>query len=125
MNRADPSHVIRSVAILLFVAFATTPVKSWDERADEGKAAPAKDSAPAATLEELAARLKKIDGVDVALRTSRTGSLFESRREIAVKSRKWDNAFLTYFVIPSLPADKIGERPADFAGALAVEVIAA
>ncbi|MGE5191801.1 MAG: SecDF P1 head subdomain-containing protein [Deltaproteobacteria bacterium] len=125
MNRRPAYQLIRIVAILLFAGSTAVPVRSWDGPPDDGKAAAAKIPPVAGTLEEVAGRLKKIEGVEVALRPSKTGISFEARRDIAVKSRNWDKTLsTTFFVIPSLPTDKVGAPPADFTGSLAVEVIA-
>ena len=90
--------------------------------ADEAKAAAAKLSAPAETLEAVAALLKKAVGIDWRVSNSRAG--FGSRHNIAVNLRTWYNAEVPYMVTPASPADQVGERPADFRGAAAVEVIA-
>ncbi|MGE5192997.1 MAG: hypothetical protein ACM3U2_10880, partial [Deltaproteobacteria bacterium] len=124
MNRSLASLPIRVAALLLISSFAAAPVAALAGQVDDGKAAGAKISAAPKTIEDVVARLQKVEGLEVALRSSKTGSAFESRREIAVKSRNWGTMSLTFFVVPSLRADKIGERPADFTGALAVEVIA-
>ena len=85
--------------------------------ADEGKGAAAKLSAPAETLEAIAARLKKAVGIDWPVSKSAAG--FGSRRHVEVNLRTWYNTAVPYMVsMPASPADQIGERPADYNGAL-------
>ena len=90
--------------------------------ADEGKGAAAKLSVPAETLEAVAARLKKAVGIDWPVSKSAAG--FGSRRHIEVNLRTWYNTVVPYMVTPASPADQVGDRPADYNGAFAVEVIA-
>src|SRR5262249_52223948 len=124
MKRLNVSHMLTTVMMLALGGLLVTPASSGDGPADRGPPAPARGQAPAGTLEEAAARLKKIAGVDVDFRPTKGGSRFESRREIVIGCRNWDRMPFAFFVAPALPADKEGERPADFTGATAVEIIA-
>jgi hypothetical protein len=125
MNRSLTSLAVRIAALLLFCLIVAAPVAGLAGEPEEVKAASAIVSAVPQTMEDVVARLQKVGGLEVAQRSSKTGNAFDSRREIAVKSRNWDKTLATtFFVVPSLPTDKVGAPPADFTGAIAVEVIA-
>jgi hypothetical protein len=124
MNRSLTSPAVRIAALLLFSLIVAAPVAGLAGQREEVKAAAAIVSAVPQTIEDVVARLQKVGGLEVALGSSKTGSAFDSRREIAVKSRNWDKTLsTTFFVVPSLPTEKVGSPPADFTGAIAVEVI--
>jgi hypothetical protein len=124
MMRSLASLAITIVVPLLIYSSSAVNVAAQTGQADDGNT-DSKIAAAPKTIEDVAARLRKVEGLDVALRSSNVGSSFESRREIVVKLRNWDKSFSTsFFVVPSLTTDATGAPPADFTGALAVEVIA-
>src|SRR5258706_235503 len=102
---------LAKLVALLSVAFAAAPVRCDDRPPDEANAAAERVSAAAETLEDAAARLKAIEGVAVDLRRLKAGSRSDSRRQIGIEFPNWDRTPVRMFVFPSLPTDKIGERP--------------
>jgi hypothetical protein len=125
MKRIVLSPAMPMIAMLVWSVMLAAPALSSDRASDGDAATPESAAAVPRTMEEALARLKKIAGVDVDFRPTKGGSLFESRREIVVGCLNWDQMPCAFFVVPALPTDKEGARPADFTGATAVETIAA
>lgn len=112
------------VAPLLLTSFMAGRSHSA-ERASDGILTPLTYcSAPADALEEAAARLEKVDGVNAERLPTKNGNPFESRRAIAVRFRNWNDLPMTLHVVPALPGDRDGQPPEDYRGALVAEVIA-
>jgi hypothetical protein len=123
MHRAVACYSIAILRILCLISLLEAPVKGHHGPAADN-AVDAAGSDRSESIEDVVARLKKLDGIDVEVRRPGAGNSFESRREIVIKSRYWDQTPMTFFVVPALPADRVGKPPIDFSGALAVEVIA-
>jgi hypothetical protein len=124
MHRPVACYSSAILRILCLISLLEAPAKGQDGPAADSNVVAAAGSDRNESIEDVVARLKKLDGIDVELRRPGAGNPFETRREIVIKSKNWDQTSMTLFVVPALSADRVGEPPMDFSGALAVEVIA-
>jgi hypothetical protein len=124
MHRPVAFYSRAILRILCLISLLEAPAKGQHRPPADNNAVAAAGSDSSESIEDVVARLKKLDGIEVELRRPGAGNPFESRREIVIKSRYWDQTPMTFFVVPALPTDRVGKPPIDFRGALAVEVIA-
>jgi hypothetical protein len=92
--------------------------------ADEANKAAAKRSASAKALEAtIAGRLREAVPEEWWLRPP---AAFSARREISFSCSvaTWYNMVVPYIVTLALPSDRVGQRPVDFLGEAAIEIVA-
>ena len=112
--------VLATLLVIMPEASSTGQAASTSDRLALEKSG--ESPAGADLLEALRERLQKEVGGQWRLQTSRAG--FKERPAIGATFLTWFKVTVPYVIAPAAKNDKVGERPEDFEGAVALEVVA-